>query len=137
MKKIQKMWWIVLMAGGLWAQTLHLPDGSQVCFMIQQKQARTSHTPRVYYKNGFVENAARFIDTRKIVVRFQEDIDETGLIKFAKRYRLTLMKNIGGVGLYLFRIDSAEEIITLCNRINANEPVSYARPSWHRPRQLR
>ncbi len=134
---MKNVWWIVLMIGGLWAQTLHLPDGSQVRFVLQQKYTRTSHTPQIYYKNGFMKDTARFIDTRKIIVRFREEVDNRELAEFAKCYRLKLLKNIGGVGLYLFQVNSNDEIITLCNRINANEPVSYARPNWHRPRQLR
>ncbi len=136
MKGLRYIWWICLLGGGLWAQTLHLPDGSAVHFLFSKKQLRTLHAPRIYYKNAIVANGTRFVDTRKIIVRFHEEVDQTELAEFAKRYRLKLLKDIGGAGLYLFRVDSEEEIITLCNCINTQESVDYARPNWHRTRRL-
>jgi hypothetical protein len=109
------------------ASQLIFPDGKIEKFELLKESRMTQSNSQSFLRHGQI-----YKDTREIYVSFGKEAD---LEKFSEKYNLTFIKITNSYYFTaVFDINSDQNVLTLCNTINQNENVRYAKPNWKRER---
>ena len=79
-----------------------------------------------------ISGGTRLVPSGKIMIRFNEDLNQAHLTDWANEQGLTLVKQMGLAATYLFDAGDGMAALEKANRIQESGAVQYAVPEWWR-----
>lgn len=104
---------------------------------VKRRAGASSQAGRVFYRDGVVSDATRYITTGRVIVRFGNRTDAVDLDAFALMHGLRLLRVINArSGRALFCNESDKNDIQVVREIMLDGAVRYAEPDWVLPLRL-
>ncbi|HFU77624.1 MAG TPA: hypothetical protein ENK68_03880 [Epsilonproteobacteria bacterium] len=109
---------------------LQVKNSTPERFVVYKKALQiqsSSNAPQNYYKDGIINKSHLYTASKTIIVKLAPHVNP---LDFAQNNNLIFHKILGN--LYIFKLKSDDDYITVINQLNKKNSVIFVKPNWIR-----